>query len=158
MPCAPSQKPDFPTSSSWSWAPTRLPAGTPGQVESLGRLSRERLAEVYRACDAMIVPARGEGFPLAAQEALASGLPLLLADDPGYAPNLAGAGPGVRTVEELRRFRGALWPSSSATRRRSRRPAGPPPPTRREAFSWARAADQHEALYESFWLRPAQPS
>jgi starch synthase len=39
--------------------------------------SRERIAELYRACDVLILPSVGEGFPLVIQEALAAGLPVV---------------------------------------------------------------------------------
>ena len=125
----------------------KLPAATPEQVTALGLLPRERLAEVYRACDAMIVPARGEGFPLSAQEGLASGLPLLVADDPGYAPNLVGAGPAVRLVGDAAEFPAALTTllGDPASLREARRAAAA---HARKAFSWARASDEHETLYE----------
>jgi glycosyltransferase involved in cell wall biosynthesis len=132
----------------------RLPAGTPARVTALGLLPRERLAQVYRACEAMIVPARGEGFPLAAQEALASGLPLILADDPGYAPNLVGAGAAVHLVGERSRFGGALSellcdPEALEVARQAAATHA------RSAFSWARTADEHETLYESLLAEPA---
>ena len=125
----------------------KLPAGTPDRVTALGPLSRARLAEIYRACDAMIVPARGEGFPLSAQEALASGLPLLVADDPGYALNLVGAGPAVRLVGDPAEFPVALTTllGDPASLREARRAAAA---HARKAFSWARAAAEHETLYE----------
>jgi glycosyltransferase involved in cell wall biosynthesis len=132
----------------------RLPAGTPALATPLGQLPRERLAQVYRACDAMIVPARGEGFPLAAQEALASGLPLVVADDPGYAPNLVGAGAAVHLVGELSGFGGALdqllrEPEALEAARQAAATHA------RSAFSWARSADEHEALYEGLLAEPA---
>jgi glycosyltransferase involved in cell wall biosynthesis len=132
----------------------RLPPEAPSRVESLGRLSRSRLAEVYRACDALIVPARGEGFPLSAQEALASGLPLLLADDPGYAPNLAGAGTSVRSVSGSDGFGRALDEllGDPALLEDARRAAAT---HAREAFSWPHAIDEHETLYRQL---PTQPS
>jgi glycosyltransferase involved in cell wall biosynthesis len=132
----------------------RLPAGTPDRVTSLGQLSRPRLAEIYRACDALIAPARGEGFPLAAQEALVSGLPLLIADDPGYAPNLVGAGPGVCLVSRSADFPAALTAllGNSQSLRDARLAAAA---HAREAFSWDRAADRHEALYRRLLSRPA---
>jgi D-inositol-3-phosphate glycosyltransferase len=52
----------------------------------LGQLSRDDLAEVYRACDLFLLPSESEGFPLTAQEAMASSLPIVITDDPGYAP------------------------------------------------------------------------
>jgi glycosyltransferase involved in cell wall biosynthesis len=132
----------------------RLPVGTPARVTALGRLSRERLAEVHRACDAMIVPARGEGFPLAAQEALASGLPLVVADDPGYAPNLVGAGAAVRLVGDPAGFGEALSDllGDSKTLDEARRAAAS---HARAAFSWARTSAGHEALYEGLLSDPA---
>jgi glycosyltransferase involved in cell wall biosynthesis len=124
----------------------RFSAAASERVTTLGRLSRERLAEIYRACDALIVPARGEGFPLSAQEALASGLPALIADDPGYAPNLVGIGSGARLVE-AGGYAAALIglledPASLSEARRSAAEHA------RKSFSWARAADLHESLYE----------
>jgi glycosyltransferase involved in cell wall biosynthesis len=125
----------------------KLPGGAPDRVTALGPLPRARLAEIYRACDAMIVPARGEGFPLSAQEALASGLPLLVADDPGYAPNLVGAGPAVRLVGDPAEFPAALTTllGDPASLREARRAAAA---HARKAFSWARASAEHETLYE----------
>lgn len=122
------------------------PAGTPPGVESLGRLSHPRLAEIYRACDVLLLPSWGEGFPLVAQEALASGLPVILAEDPGYAPNLAGAGEAVRLASRPRDFEIALGEllSDPAARQRARAAAAM---HAESAFSWTRAAEEHEALY-----------
>lgn len=51
----------------------------------LGALPKAEVAELYRACDAFVLPSVGEGFPLAVQEAMSSGLPVVTTRDPAYA-------------------------------------------------------------------------
>jgi glycosyltransferase involved in cell wall biosynthesis len=106
------------------------------------------VAELYRAADALLLPSRGEGFPVAVQEAMTSGLPVVMSDDPGYAHHLDGAGLGVRFVptepdviaEELYSLvsdREAWGAAAEAVRRYAR-----------QAFAWDQAAQRHELLYE----------
>lgn len=52
----------------------------------LGELSPDEVAAVYRASDVFVLPSESEGFPLSAQEAMASGIPVVLRHDDGYAP------------------------------------------------------------------------
>ncbi len=51
----------------------------------LGVVPYARMADLYACTDIMVHPASGEGFPLAVQEAVASGLPVVLLWDEGYA-------------------------------------------------------------------------
>lgn len=51
-----------------------------------GVQKREHLAAFYYAADVLALPSSREGFPLAAQEAMACQLPVVLGDDPGFAP------------------------------------------------------------------------
>src|SRR4051812_45965327 len=75
--------------------PGQLPPDAPPNVTALGALPPARVAELYRAADAFLLPSRGEGFPLTVQEAMASGLPVVLAEDPAYPSHLEGAGMGA---------------------------------------------------------------
>jgi glycosyltransferase involved in cell wall biosynthesis len=59
-------------------------------VHSVGRKSREQLAGLYRAADALLLPSVGEGFPLVIQEAMASGLPVFCGRDSAAADPVAG--------------------------------------------------------------------
>jgi glycosyltransferase involved in cell wall biosynthesis len=124
--------------------PGALPEGAPPNVTALGALTPSRVAELYRAADAFLLPSRGEGFPLTVQEAMASGLPVVLAEDPAYRSHLDGAGRGATL----------LPPDGRTIAEAVARVAGDPESGRaaldhaRGNFSWHTAADAHERLYE----------
>jgi glycosyltransferase involved in cell wall biosynthesis len=113
-------------------------------VEILGTLPPVRIAELYRAADIFLLPSRGEGFPLVVQEAMASGLPVVLADDPSYAPYLVDEGtrmaaPDVQTLVH------ALEPLLDPEMRGR---AGAAAAGKAKAdFSWTVAAEAHLRLY-----------
>jgi glycosyltransferase involved in cell wall biosynthesis len=124
--------------------PGQPPRPSPN-VRYLGSLSRERIAEVYRACDLFLLPSRGEGFPLAVQEAMASGLPVILAGDPGYVETLRGSGDAVALVEPdvesvVTAIRSLLLRDLRFLGEEATRFA-------RERFGWRAAVEQHLALY-----------
>jgi glycosyltransferase involved in cell wall biosynthesis len=79
---------------------------------------------------------------------MASGLPVLMSNDPGYRPWVEGAGPGVRLVEPRPdAILAELLPLLADGDARTAAGAAAADHARR-AFSWARAADEHEALYD----------
>ncbi len=83
-------------------------SGAGPTVHRLGALSPERLAEAYRACDVFALPSTAEGFPLTVQEAMASGLPVLTTDDPGYAPYRLDGSQAVLVPRRADAIRAAL--------------------------------------------------
>jgi glycosyltransferase involved in cell wall biosynthesis len=123
------------------------PEGLPENASALGELEPLRVAELYRAADCFLLPSVAEGFPVSAQQALASGMPVVLADDPVYDPYLQGAPEGVlrvsRTVEAL-----------VEALRRINCGAGVTASQRADLvdfagsrYSMARCVDRHESLY-----------
>jgi D-inositol-3-phosphate glycosyltransferase len=63
------------------------------RVLPCGVRDRDSVRLLYRACDVFALPSRSEGFPLTVQEAMASGLPVVTTDDPGY--DMYGLDPGL---------------------------------------------------------------
>lgn len=119
----------------------------------LGPQSQDRVAQLYRAADAFVLPSTGEGFPLSVQEAMASALPVVLSDDPAYRPILAGSGSAVslvaRTPEAvLEGIRNALQNREEASRDALR--------FAREHFHWQTTADAHIALYRELIAKRRQ--
>lgn len=53
-------------------------------VTLFGSASASQLRDLYKASDVFVFPAIGEIFTLVMQEAMASGLPIITTDDPGY--------------------------------------------------------------------------
>lgn len=67
------------------------------RVRYLGERPRAEVAEIAAASDAFVLVSEGEGLPLSLQEALLTGLPAVVSDEPAFVANLRGA-PGVRFV------------------------------------------------------------
>lgn len=111
-------------------------------VEVLGALPPERVAELYRAADLFLLPSRGEGFPLTAQEAMASGLPAVLLDDPAYA-GYRSEGLVTAAPDELA---GAVSALLDPARRAAAGAAASA--VARARFSWTIAVDAHLHLYD----------
>ena len=64
--------------------PGKVPDSCPSNVRFLGAVDRDQIAAWYQASDVFVLPALGEIFPLAMQEAMACGLPIVAFDNPRY--------------------------------------------------------------------------
>ncbi|WP_283171579.1 glycosyltransferase family 4 protein [Curtanaerobium respiraculi] len=76
----------------------RQAAACAARVEFLGRLSQDRLADLYRASHAFVLPSFFEGLPLVLIEALACGCRAVATDLPGVRPWLARYAPDAPIV------------------------------------------------------------
>ena len=61
----------------------------PSHVINLGALPHSQMADVFGASDFLLHAAIGEGFPVAVQEAIGCGLPVVLLWDSGYAGSVS---------------------------------------------------------------------
>jgi glycosyltransferase involved in cell wall biosynthesis len=111
----------------------------------LGGLPASEMPEVYRSADVMVVASVGE-CPLTVLEAMSSGLPVVVNDDPAMHTAWT-AGPGVVFVDmaagELRRTLEQLASDHAGTRRLG----GEARSFVRDTFSWDAHVDGVEELY-----------
>jgi glycosyltransferase involved in cell wall biosynthesis len=114
--------------------------------DHLGAPDDDTLAKIYRAADAFLLPSHGEGgFPLTAREAMASGLPVILRDDPTYRAALDPAPAGVRFVPPEPRAIAEAVADVLALGAAARDEVAA---YAREHFRWSRTVDEHLRFYE----------
>ncbi len=113
------------------------------RVRDLGVVPRNKMPEVYASADILMHAGEGEGFPLAVQEAMASGLPVLLRRDQGYGQAVPShalqeyePGNEVEALQTLLRSSSVRHELSLRGRRHAE-----------TAWSWDAVVATHEALY-----------
>jgi glycosyltransferase involved in cell wall biosynthesis len=112
------------------------PRDLPANVALFGEISREQVAELYRASDALLLPSRGEGFPLAVQEALASSIPAFVLADTG-----------LQGYEDLRGLHHVAPEGTAIARTIQEQLARPAETERTPIADWESVAAEHERLY-----------
>jgi len=145
----------------WTWAfagwgPLDPSSWNAPNVRMYSDLRGPSLAALYRACDALVLPSWGEGFPLVIQEALASGLPAVCAEetlqaDPAMAEVARGAplypGDDHRTAVAFTAALEAVL-DREGLRNSCRVFAA-------SRYSWARAADRYLEILEGLLPPPS---
>jgi D-inositol-3-phosphate glycosyltransferase len=113
-------------------------------LTDLGLVPYNRMSDLFGCVDAVVHTSTGEGFPLAVQEALASGVPIALLWDPGYAAWLDRAVVAAcDSIEQLDAVVRSL--AADATLRCQLSRAGREWAERK--WSWAATVQAYEALY-----------
>lgn len=126
----------------------RPPGVDDPRLEFLGSVPAAEMPTVYRSADAMVIASVGE-CPLTVLEAMSSGLPVLLREDPAL-HSAWTSGPGVRFVDMDGGDGGGLAAALRelvADPEAMRRTGAAGRTHVRHAFSWTAHVDQLEATY-----------
>jgi glycosyltransferase involved in cell wall biosynthesis len=112
----------------------------------LGIVPYDRMAELFGCVDFMVHPASGEGFPLAVQEAIAAGVPVVLLWDEGYAHSLPRD--VVTACDDVSAVAPAMLAlAKDAARRNALSARGQE--WAREHWSWATTVAAYEEIYHA---------
>jgi glycosyltransferase involved in cell wall biosynthesis len=125
----------------------RPPAYDDPRLTFLGAVPADRMPQVYRDADVMVVASVGE-CPLTVLEAMASGLPVLLREDPAlHSPWTAG--PGVRFVDMAAGELAAAIRALVADAEKMRRMGAEGREYVAASYSWDAHVDRLDAVYRS---------
>jgi D-inositol-3-phosphate glycosyltransferase len=124
-----------------------LEQGVPPHVTIWPAQPRQKIPDILRASDVLVLPSVGEGFPLIAQEAMACGVPVILSDDPSYRDYIDSSCARLvsPTVEGVRQGLSEMFASKENLERAgrsARKLVG-------DKFGWHNNVQKHLDLYAS---------
>lgn len=116
------------------------------RIEFRGYIGRPAMIDLYAKCALVAVPSRYEGFGYAAAQALCAGVPVVVSDRSSL-PEVAGGDAPIASADDP-----AAWASAISAIVSDPRAAQAYSDSVRarsiERFSWARAAEETEAVYQ----------
>ena len=119
--------------------------GVADRVSFVGAIYDERKWDLFRSADVFVMPSYSENFGVAALEAMACGLPVVVTPEVGLARDIGAAGAGLVVDGEPAILGPALAHLLAATEQR--RCMGVAARAAAGHYSWAAIATQMEALY-----------
>lgn len=128
-------------------------ASYPSGIQFLGRVSEERLCDLYRRAWAFCLPSTYEGFGVPYIEAMASGLPVIAAPNPG-AVEVLDAGRYGKIAQDHELGQTLISVLTEPETRRSMADAGL---ARSRDFSWDSVCERYETIYRGESLPAGSP-
>jgi glycosyltransferase involved in cell wall biosynthesis len=122
------------------------------EVQFAGHVEGEAKRRLFVDSDLFVLPSHQENFGIAAAEALAAGLPVIVSDQVAIAGDVAGADAGLVVPVDVEKLAGAIVTLANApeTRRRMGLNAAA---LARDRYSWEATAHALVALYEELRSR-----
>jgi glycosyltransferase involved in cell wall biosynthesis len=130
--------------------------GIQNQVEFVGRVAHEKLAEFHRWAHALVLPSSSEALPSSVTEAMFSGVPIIASAVGGIPEQLNGFGTLVEPNNFALLAEAIRWVTSNYGA--ALRNAESASESSRARYSVDAMIDGHLALYRALLSRPRRPT